>query len=303
MAIQRGSTDRRRRGGTRLKLPRADLDAEDEIVLATRIEAGLLAAEARATGALTTPEGEPVSIEELITLEWIGRRATRSFVECNLRLVAMVSNREALRSGLSESDVFQEGCLGLLEAVRRFDHRRGLRFATYALHWIRAYVVALTATRDGEVNLPVGRAAARRELRGAHASLSQQLGREATATELSVRLGREPNEVRRLLEYAPDELLDPATLADLQAVDERVEREYDIVLRQLGRSGRLLRLLSGESRLVIEWRFGFVDGAEHSISDIARRLGLSRSRVRRHERHALERLRAGCPQAEIANLR
>jgi RNA polymerase primary sigma factor/RNA polymerase nonessential primary-like sigma factor len=303
MSRSRSQISRQWHGGTGLLLPPAGLSADDEVRLARQIEAGLLASEAWRGERRDDVDLPTANSAELIMLERIGRQAIRRFVESNLRLVAMVSHKESLRTGLTEGDLFQEGCLGLLEAVRRFDHRRGLRFATYALHWIRAYIGALTATRAGGLNLPTGRATAIREARGAQAALSQRLGREATAEELSRLVGRDVDEVRRLLDYVPDELLDPADLAAIETVDERVDQEYDAVLWRTTSSRRLLRLLSGEARLVIEWRYGFVDGDEHSISDVARRLGLPRSRVRQHEIRALEELRAGCPQEEIANLR
>src|SRR4051794_309360 len=164
-------------------------------------------------------------------LELIGQHAAQRFVENNLRLVAMVIRKEAARSRMPESELFQEGCLGLIEAVRRFDHRRGLRFATYALHWIRAYVGAITANRAGELNLPPSRAERLRELRGAEAKLSQQLGREVTARELAETVGRRADWVGRLLSLGTNRPMDEVELLGLELPDETTAEEFEAVLR------------------------------------------------------------------------
>lgn len=280
-----------------LALPPAVLTAADETRLATAIEAGLLATEARQVGSVDA------GVLELIMLEWIGRRAAHRFVECNLRLVAMVSHREAARSGLPESDLFQEGCLGLMEAVHRFDHRRNLRFATYALYWIRAYIGAVTANRAGELNLPVGRAEDARGVRGEQAMLSQELGREATAEDVAGRLGRKRDEVAALLDVMRGRRQELGDGQEQDPPDEQVAADFDRILRWRIPGRELLLGLSDVRRRIIAWRYGFVDGEEHSISDIARRLDLPRSTVRRDELAALDQLRASCPQQAIAHLR
>lgn len=284
-------------GAIGLVLPQSLLTAEDEAELATAIEAGVLAAQARAAG------DTGARISELIMIEWLGQRAVQRFVESNLRLVAMVSHRESARSGLPEGDLFQEGCLGLMEAVRRFDHRRGLRFATYALYWIRALIGALTANRAGEVNLPSGRAEDARGLRGTQAMLSQELGREVSATEVACRLGRKRTEVAALLHFIGNRRIDLGDPSGIDVPDEQSETAFAEVLRWRIPGRDLLFGLAGEGRQVIELRYGFVDGEEHSLSDVARRLGIPRSRARRQELEALEQLRASCPQQAIAHLR
>jgi RNA polymerase primary sigma factor/RNA polymerase nonessential primary-like sigma factor len=280
-----------------IPLPAADLTHADEVALATAIEAGLLAAEARARQ--SRPDATPA---ELIMLEELGARAAQRFVEANLRLVAMVSRREAARTGMAQGDLFQEGCLGLLEAVRRYDHRLGLRFATYALHWIRAYVGALSANRGGDLNLPAGRAERARELRGLHSRLVQRLGREATIGELAVEAGRRDDWVARLLAHEPNRSLDDPAQRLPDVVDAGAAADLETVL-DTGIPGReLLSRLNPRQRAVIELRYGFVDGRAHSFNEVAQRLGLPASTVRRHEAAALEALRGICPQQAIVHL-
>lgn len=186
--------------------------------------------------------------------------------------------------------------------MQRFDHRRGPRFATYALYWIRARIVAVTATRNGELDLPPGRAEAAREARGLQALLNQELGREVTAGELAAQLGRDPAEVARLLQHTAHQALDPIDPV-VEVPDDAAAADLEVVLQQRMPGVELLDHLSGLDRRVIELRYGFDDGTEHSISEVARRLQIPRTRARRHELAALETLRARCPQQLIAHLR
>ncbi|QDP96216.1 sigma-70 family RNA polymerase sigma factor [Microlunatus elymi] len=280
-----------------LALPPASLTAADESQLAQEIEAGLLAGEARASG------GRSDATEaELIMLERLGQQSVRRLIESNLRLVALVIRRDAGRSRVGNNELFQEGCLGLIEAVRRFDHRRGLRFATYALHWIRAYVGALSATRGGGLNLPYSQAERARELRGLQTHLSQQLGRLASTTEVATAVGRDVEWVEWMLSHTPITLLAEQDLSVLELPDDRAAEEFESVLRTDLPGRELLVGLNELERRVIELRYGFTDGSEHNTSEVARRLGVSRARARRCELRALERLRAVYPQQASAHL-
>lgn len=283
--------------GIGFRLPPALLDAADEVELATAIEAGLFAGEAR-HGRLPVQAGE----HELIMLERIGQRAVQRFVESNLRLVAMVVRKEAARTRMPESELFQEGCLGLIEAVRRFDHRRGLRFATYALHWIRAYVGAISANRAGELNMPASRAGRIRELHGVRARLVQELGRDVTVEELAVELGRRADWVTRLLSSGWTRPMDTDQLVGLQVADDTALEEFEAIFRDAIPGREVLDGLDGLHRQVIELRYGFADGREHSLRDISRRLGLPISTIRRAELRALEQLRAVYPQQARVHL-
>lgn len=283
--------------GIGLRLPPALLDADDEAELATAIEAGLFAGEAR-LGRIEVQASEA----ELVLLEQLGQRAAQRFVESNLRLVAMVVRKAAGRSRMAESELFQEGCLGLIEAVRRFDHRRGLRFATYALHWIRAYVGAISANRAGEVNLPASRAGRLREIHGVRARMAQELGRDVTVEELAVEVGRRADWVTRLLSTGSTQPMDTDQLLGLDLADDASAEEFEVIFRDALPGREVLDVLDGLQRQVIELRYGFIDGREHSLREVARQLALPVSTIRRTELRGLERLRAVYPQQARVHL-
>lgn len=293
MLITTGSV----REGIGFRLPPALLEAADEAELATAIEAGLFAAEARA-GRL----GVPAEEQELILLERIGERAAQRFVENNLRLVAMVVRKEGTRSRMPESELFQEGCLGLIEALRRFDHRRGLRFATYALHWIRAYVGAISANRAGALNLPASRAERLREVHGVRARLAQELGRDATMDELADEIGKRADWVTRLLSSGAVSPMDTDQLLGLDLADDAASAEFEAVFRETIPGREVLAGLDELQRRVIELRYGFTGGREHSLREISQELSQPISTIRRAELRALEELRAVYPQQARVHL-
>ena len=162
------------------------LTGSQVVELQRAIEAGLLARDARLSG---SGFGDATD-HELSLLEASGERARQRFIRANLGLVGMISRQYAARCQLPDAELFQEGCLGLITAVQRFDHVRGYRFSTYALFWIRAFVGAAAAKLLGAMNLPTSRAEQLRSARGVEAELSQGLGRPPTVEELAHALGR-----------------------------------------------------------------------------------------------------------------
>ncbi|HET9872607.1 MAG TPA: sigma-70 family RNA polymerase sigma factor [Propionibacteriaceae bacterium] len=272
------------------------LTPEEEISLALQIEAGLLARDASERFV----ETGHATAAELATLQRQGEQARQRYIAANLRLVASVSAPAAARSGLPQVDLFQEGCLGLIQAVERFDCRRGHRFSTYALFWIRAYVGSATASRLGAMNLPPGRAERLRAARGAESELAQLLGRPATTEELAVHLGRPARWVADLMAHQAPQPLDSIEMFAVEVVDQRADDVPALPdLKPL--SDQLLSRLPPLERDVLCTRLGFV-GREHSYVDTARLLSISVTRVRRLEARALERLRGICPQAASALL-
>lgn len=272
------------------------LTGPEVTVLARAIEAGLLARDARITGA---GFGD-ASIVELAMIEEVGERARQRFIRANLGLVAMVAHQAAARTSLTDADLFQEGCLGLIAAVERFDERRGFRFSTYALFWIRAFVNGATARQLGAINLPTSRAEQLRAARGVEVELAQRLGRVATVSEVAEALGRTQAWTAGLLAHQQPqsiELVDGATLESLSGDDE-----FDAVLGHQLRVEDLLSRLDGLGRRVLEVRLGLLDDPPQSIAESARTLGLSVTRVRRIEIRALETLRGICPQQASAHL-
>lgn len=272
------------------------LDPEEAYVLAEQIEAGVLA-----RAALLDPDvpwrGDATPVE-LLLLEEEGERARQRFIAANLRLIPMVT-RSFSRSG-SGPDLFQEGCLGLIAAVERFDHRRGVRFATYALFWVRASVGAAAARQIGAAELPTSRAEQLRAARGLEAELAQRLGRPATLAELADHLGRTPAWTAALLASQPPQSLDVLDQAVLDALapDLGEPTASDTTWVR-----DLLTRLTGLERQVVELRLGFADGNPSTLAAVARTLGVPVGRVRRAEQRALERLRAACPAQALDQVR
>lgn len=280
-----------------VELPVIRLTAEQEVELAKTIEAGVVAREVRRTGGF-----RGATDTELIMLEEEGARALTRFVDANLRLVAMVARKEATRCVLAVSELFQEGCLGLLAAAMRFDHRKGYRFSTYALHWIRAQINAVTANRNGELNLPAGRAERIRQLHGETAELAQRLGRTVSDADLAAATGNSRTWVAAARIYQRPQSLEEALLDGNEVIDLDATEEFDRVLKSAIPGRELLARLSALQRRVIEFRYGFVDSDHHTYSETAHRLGLPISTVRRTELRALEALRGVCPHQARALL-
>jgi RNA polymerase primary sigma factor len=277
-------------------LAKGPLTRAETVELQRAIEAGLLAREARASGAGFADATE----QELRALEDQGEQARQRFIRANLGLVGMVSRQYAARSQLPDAELFQEGCIGLITAVERFDHARGHGFSTYALFWIRAFVGAATAKHLGAMNLPTSRAEQLRAAHGLETTLTQSLGRPPTLPELANALGRSEDWTAGLLSHQRPrslELLDGATLERLQARDE-----LDAVLTEPLPARELLLRLDELDRRVLELRFGFADGEARTYADTARVLEISVTRVRRIEARALEKLREFCPQQASAQL-
>jgi len=274
----------------------AQLTHAQVVELQRAIEAGLLAREARKSGASFADATDV----ELRLLEDQGAAARQRFIQANLGLVGMVSRQFATRCRLPDAELFQEGCVGLITAVERFDHVRGNRFSTYALCWIRAFIGAATAKHLGAMNLPTSRAEQLRAARGMEAELTQTLGRAPTLREMADALGRSEDWTASLLSHQRPrslELVDGTTLERLYARDEL----EDVLAQPLPVRELLLRL-DDLDRRVLELRLGFADGEPRSFAHTSRVLHISISRVRRIEARALETLRGFCPQQASAQL-
>ena len=272
------------------------LTGSQVVELQRAIEAGLLAQDVRLSGSGFSDATD----HELSLLEASGERARQRFIRANLGLVGMISRQYAARCQLPDAELFQEGCLGLITAVQRFDHVRGYRFSTYALFWIRAFVGAAAAKLLGAMNLPTSRAEQLRSARGLEAELSQGLGRPPTVEELAHALGRSESWTAGLLAHQRPrslELVDGPALDRLQAHDD-----FDEVLADPLPMRELLLRLNDLDRRVLEFRLGFADGAPKSYAETARLLQISVTRVRRTEARALETLRGLCPQQASAQL-
>jgi RNA polymerase primary sigma factor len=272
------------------------LTPTDVTELQRAIEAGLLARDARLSGVGFADATD----QELTALEDQGALARQRFIKANLGLVGMISRQHAARCQLSEAELFQEGCVGLITAVERFDYARGHQFSTYALFWIRAFISAATAKLLGAMNLPTSRAEQLRAAHGLEAELTQSLGRPPTLNELAVALGRSEDWTAGLLSHQRPrslQLVEGATLERLHAHDE-----LDAALAEPVELRELLFRLDELDRRVLELRLGFADGEAKTYADTARILDISVTRARRIEARALEKLRAFCPQQASAQL-
>src|SRR5512132_27457 len=252
---------------------KSPLTRAEVIELQRVIEAGLLARDARVSGTGFADATE----RELTVLEEEGDQARQRFIKANLGLVGMVSRQYAARSQLSNAELFQEGCVGLITAVERFDHARGHGFSTYALFWIRAFVGAATAKVLGAMNLPTSRAEQLRAAHGLEAELTQSLGRAPTLREMADALGRSEDWTANLLTHQRPrslELVDGATLDRLHA-----REELDSVLAEPVPVRELLLRLDDLDRRVLELRLGFDDGEPRSFAHTARVLQISETRV------------------------
>lgn len=273
------------------------LTAEQEQQLARTIEIGLLAAHRLVTTGrgLAAVHGQASATEaELTQLVREGEAARQRFLGANLGLVGLVANTEARRRGLPAEDLFQEGVLGLLDGLRRYDHRRGIRFASYALIWIRSAVQTAVNHRCGEVDLCGVRADQVRMVRAIRNRLVLELGRESGVDEVAAQCGRAPSWVAERWDARRPVSLSSATGGTIDVADELSTRGFDeVVDGPVTVSEDMLAVLGALEREVVRRRFGF-GGATQSYREISLALGLSLSAARRTELRALDRLRSRC---------
>ncbi len=261
------------------------LTAAEETRLALTIEAGVLAGDALRRGLHPCD----ATTSELLRLEFQGREAWQRFLLANLRLVWMVARREARRTRLPAEDLFQEGFVALADSLQRYDCRRA-RFSTYALPRIRQHVAEVAAGRLGEVPLPRKRALMMRRALGLGAALSQDHGRTVGVHEIAAALGRSEAWTAELLSYdCPPARLDDADASVLAASLVFPSSSDDADACESVRT-EVLRL-PVDQREVIMLRFGFRTGQPQACAEVADRLRMSQSTVRRLERRALARLR------------
>ena len=276
------------------------LTAAEEQELARAMEQG---ARARAALGETT---DPVQVALLHGVARAGRRARDRLAAANLRLVVSIACRYQGR-GLSLADLIQEGNLGLLRAIEKFDYRLGNRFSTYATWWIRQSILRGLADHARTVRLPVhvvesiGRTLRTRQL------LQANLGREPLAAEVAAALGVTTAQVERdmravplpvSLDGGPDEQGDLTILDGL--ADDRAEDPLATAVRAdtAGWLQRALTLLPPPQADVLEWRYGLRDGVPRTLDEIAVMRGVSRERIRQLEMEALKTLRARLSRVE-----
>ena len=276
------------------------LTAEQEVDLAKRIEAGLFAEHKLETMALEGRAGLDESYRhELELIAEDGRRAKAHMLEANLRLVVSVAKKYSDR-GLSLLDVVQEGNLGLIRAVEKFDYTKGYKFSTYAMWWIRQAIQRGFADSARTIRLPVHVLEMLSKLSRVERDMHQRLGREPTPEELAVELDRTPDQIEELLRTSRQPISLDSTIGEdgetsigdlIEDVDapeasELVDRQ--LMAEQL-RSA--LDALTPREATIMAMRFGLYDGNPHTLDEIGRALGLTRERIRQLEKQSLSKLR------------
>ncbi|MBI2528799.1 MAG: sigma-70 family RNA polymerase sigma factor [Candidatus Rokubacteria bacterium] len=227
------------------------------------------------------------------------REAKRALIEANLRLVVSVAKRY-LRSGVPLLDLIQEGNVGLIKAVDRFQYRRGFRFSTYATWWIRQAITRGIADRARTIRIPVHLVQTLTLLSGARRALAEELGREPTVEELARRMRMPAQKIRPLLETptAPLSLEMPihnergTKLADSIEDKQATPPDASVLTEDMAAQvGQALATLSGREREILRLRFGIGTDHEHSLEEIGAQLSLTRERIRQIATGALQKLR------------
>jgi RNA polymerase primary sigma factor len=276
------------------------LTAEQEVDLAKRIEAGLFAEhKLEGLGLDSTVGLDEKYRRELELVAEDGRRAKSHMLEANLRLVVSVAKKYSDR-GLSLLDVVQEGNLGLIRAVEKFDYTKGYKFSTYAMWWIRQAIQRGFADSARTIRLPVHVLEMLSKLSRVERDMHQKLGREPTPEELAVELDRTPDQIEELLRTSRQPISLDSTIGEdgetsigdlIEDVDapeasELVDRQ--LMAEQL-RSA--LDALTPREATIMAMRFGLYDGNPHTLDEIGRALGLTRERIRQLEKQSLSKLR------------
>jgi RNA polymerase primary sigma factor len=275
------------------------LDAAQEVDLAKRIEAGVFAAERLRHAADTGQVLDRQMVRDLRLIVGDGGRARNHLLEANLRLVVSLAKRYTGR-GMTFLDLVQEGNLGLIRAVEKFDYAQGYKFSTYATWWIRQAISRAMADQSRTIRIPVHVGELITRLARTRRALLQELGREATQDELAVAMEVTPERIVELQRYGRE----PVSL-DEPMGDEGDTRLGDLVEDTTASVGfdalnvafmqaelkNVLATLSDREAGVIRLRFGLTDGRPHTLDEISRVYGVTRERIRQIEVKTMTKLR------------
>ena len=271
------------------------LTAEGEVDLSKRIEAGLFASEKLAAGSWS---GDATR-RELEAIERDGQLANKKLVEANLRLVVSIAKRYVGR-GMLFLDLIQEGNLGLIRAVEKFDYTRGFKFSTYATWWIRQAITRSIADQGRTIRIPVHMVEAINKLVRVRRQLLQSLGRDATSEEIGRALELSVDKVEELLKISQEPVSlslpvgeeDDSSLGDfIEDSDAVVPIEAAAFILLQEQLDSVLHSLNEREKKVIQLRFGLTDGHPRTLEDVGQEFGITRERVRQIETKTLSKLR------------
>jgi RNA polymerase primary sigma factor len=270
------------------------LTAQEETRLARQVAKGL-----KARARLACDGKDPITHQQLEQAVRRGNKARSHLIEANFRLVVSIAKRY-IGHGVAFLDLIQEGNIGLIRAVEKFDYRRGYKFSTYATWWIRQAITRAVADQGRTIRVPVHMCERITRLSILSREMAQELGREPTSEELAAQMhtsARHVDHIRQvaqhplsletptgeeqenaLADFIEDQATPtPAILASTQSLRERMD---EVLTSLSAREGRVLQL-----------RFGLADGHPHTLEEVGRKFGVTRERIRQIEAQALQKLR------------
>ncbi len=298
-------SDRARRSGTsdlvRIYLREIGkvplLTARDEVELAKAIEAGLFAQEVLAAPGSQASAWE-ASEYELGVIAEEGGRARQRLIEANLRLVVSIAKRYIGR-GMVFLDLIQEGNLGLIRAVEKFDYTKGYKFSTYATWWIRQAITRAIADQARTIRIPVHMVETINKMARVQRQLHQDLGREPTPEEVALEMGMPAERVAEIQRIAQEPVSLQAPIGEedsdlgdfIEDADAVVPVEAAAFMMLQDQLEQVLDTLSPREQRVIQLRFGLIDGHPRTLEEVGRDFGVTRERIRQIESKTLIKLR------------